>query len=86
MKVIILSAIWCPACLIVKSTVRKIQKDYPTFQPQFIDIDDEEILASKYEPLKILPVFIIEDENGNVVKRMSGELKKDVIEKEFIHG
>jgi thiol-disulfide isomerase/thioredoxin len=86
MKVIILSAIWCPACLIVKSTIRKIQKDYPTFQPQFIDIDEEETLASKYEPLKILPVFIIEDENGNVIKRMSGELKKDIIEKEFIHG
>lgn len=86
MKVIILSAIWCPACLIVKSTIRKIQKDYPMFQPLFIDIDEEETLASKYEPLKILPVFIIEDEEGNVIKRMSGELKKDVIEKEFIHG
>lgn len=86
MKVIILSAIWCPACLIVKSTIRKIQKDHPMFQPQFIDIDEEETLASKYEPLKILPVFIIEDEEGNIIKRMSGELKKDVIEKEFIHG
>lgn len=86
MKVIILSAIWCPACLIVKSTIHKIQKDHPMFQPQFIDIDEEETLASKYEPLKILPVFIIEDEEGNIIKRMSGELKKDVIEKEFIHG
>lgn len=86
MKVIILSAIWCPACLIVKSTIRKIQKDYPQFQPQYIDIDEEEKLAAKYEPLKILPVFIIEDEEGNIIKRMSGELKKDVIEKEFIHG
>jgi thiol-disulfide isomerase/thioredoxin len=85
MKVIILSAIWCPACLIVKSTIHKIQKDYPMFQPQFIDIDEEETLAAKYEPLKILPVFIIQDEQGNVVKRMSGELSKDVILKEFVH-
>jgi thiol-disulfide isomerase/thioredoxin len=86
MKVIILSAIWCPACLIVKSTIHKIQKDYPMFQPQFIDIDEEETLAAKYEPLKILPVFIIEDDAGNVIKRMSGELKREVIEKEFFHG
>lgn len=86
MKVIILSAIWCPACLIVKSTIRKLQEDYPQFQPQYIDIDDEETLAAKYEPLKILPVFIIEDQEGNVIKRLSGELKKDVIVKEFIHG
>jgi thiol-disulfide isomerase/thioredoxin len=85
MKVIILSAIWCPACLIVKSTIRKIQKDYPMFQPQFIDIDEEETLAAQYEPLKILPVFMILDEEGNVVKRMSGELNKDTILKEFVH-
>jgi len=84
MKVIILGAIWCPACLIVKSTVHKIQKDYPMFQPQFIDIDEEETLAAVYEPLKILPVFIIEDEQGNIIKRMSGELNKEVILKEFV--
>lgn len=85
MKIIILSAIWCPACLIVKSSIHKIQKEYPQFQPHFIDIDEEETVASKYEPLKVLPVFIIEDEEGNVVKRMSGELSKEVILKEFVH-
>ncbi|MBS3972304.1 MAG: thioredoxin family protein [Erysipelotrichia bacterium] len=85
MKVIILSAIWCPACLIVKSTIHKIQKDHPMFQPQFIDIDEEEALASQYEPLKVLPVFMILDEEGQVIKRMSGELNKDTILKEFVH-
>jgi len=85
MTVIILSAIWCPACLIVKSTIHKIQKDHPMFQPQFIDIDEEEALASQYEPLKVLPVFMILDEEGQVIKRMSGELNKDTILKEFVH-
>lgn len=85
MKVIILSAIWCPACLIVKSTIHKIQKDHPMFQPQFIDIDEEEALASQYEPLKVLPVFMILNEEGQVIKRMSGELNKDTILKEFVH-
>lgn len=84
-KIIILTAVWCPACIVVKSTIRKIQKDYPMFQPEYIDIDDQEDLATHYEPLKVLPIFVLLDEFGNVEKRMSGELSKDVILKEFVH-
>lgn len=84
-KVLILTAVWCPACIVVKNTIKKIQKEYPTFQPEYLDIDEEEALAQQYEPLKVLPIFILLNEHNQVIKRISGELSKEIILKEFVH-
>lgn len=84
-KVIILTAVWCPACIVVKNTIKKIQKEYPTFQPEYLDIDEEEVLSQQYEPLKVLPIFILLNENKQVIKRINGELSKETILKEFVH-
>lgn len=84
-RVIILTAVWCPACIVVKNTIKKIQKEYVLFKPEYIDIDEEEALAQHYEPLKVLPIFILLDENDQVIKRLSGELSKETIMKEFMY-
>jgi len=85
MKIIMLTAIWCPACLIMDRRVREIIKQYPDWALLQIDIDEDEPMANHYQVDKTLPVFIVEDQNGNILRRVIGELSINQFKKEVLH-
>lgn len=72
MKIIKINAIWCPACIILNKTMRKIEAEFTEIE--FIDydydMDSEEVL--KYSPGKKLPVLIFL-KDGKEVQRLIGE-------------
>lgn len=72
MKIVKISALWCPACLITNKAINKIKEEYPEIQIVELDYDYDEEEASKYNPGTILPVLIF-IENGNEVNRLIGE-------------
>lgn len=79
MKIVKISAIWCGACLIMNKVWNKIKENYD-FEDIELDFDMDEEEALKYNPGDVLPVFIIFD-NDKEVLRITGEFSYD----EFIN-
>lgn len=86
MKLIVISAIWCPACLIMSKRVKETLAQYPRWTFQKLDLDMDEDEANRWNPGKTLPVFIVLDENEKEIRRVVGELSKDRLIKEVFHG
>lgn len=71
-KLIRISAVWCPACLIMRPRMQEIEKKFPNFEHIEYDFDlDEEVIA-KYNVGEVLPVFILLDGDKEVT-RLVGE-------------
>jgi thiol-disulfide isomerase/thioredoxin len=78
MKIIRISAVWCPACLIMRPIMNEIENIFPTIEHVEYDYDLDEEEVKKYNVGEILPVFIVLD--GDIEKtRIIGEKKKDEI-------
>jgi thiol-disulfide isomerase/thioredoxin len=83
-KIVIISAVWCHACLTMRKRNKVLKDKYPewTWVEYDLDLDDELV-----EPLKVgklIPLYII-FENELEVKRISGEMSLDVLESELTH-
>ena len=75
MKVLKFGAIWCPACLIMKSRWQEIEKELTWLETEYYDIDENADKAKEYnitEP----PVFIFLDKNNKEFKRINGEISR----------
>lgn len=83
MKIIRISAMWCPACIIMSKYWNRIEEKYKNFKFVTYDIDmDEEV--KNYNVGNTLPVIIMIKENKEV-KRLIGEKTEKEVE-EFIEG
>lgn len=79
MKILRISAIWCPACLIMRPIYDEIAKKYQMQNRELdYDFDDEEV--KKLDIGRKLPVAIIYDDNDNELARIHGEKKLAEIE------
>lgn len=71
-EIIVVSAVWCPSCLILKKQLKELQQKYQlNFKLLDYDLDEEEV--NKYNVGNILPVMIYQD------KRIIGEKKEEEI-------
>lgn len=82
MKIIKISAMWCPACLIMNKTWKKIKEGYPDIEIVNLDYDIDSLEVEKYEPGKILPVIIFIDKDKEV-NRLIGEIPIEKIRSEI---
>ena len=86
MKIIRVSAIWCPSCIIMRPIYDKIVADFNLETVEY-DYDFDEEVVSKLNVGNILPVAIIYDNNDQELTRICGEKKEsyivDII-KEFV--
>jgi len=74
MKIVKISAIWCGACLIMNKVWNKLKdKDIELIELDY-DMDEEEV--KKYNPGDVLPVFIVFDDDKEVL-RLTGEFSYD---------
>lgn len=79
MKIIKISAIWCPSCIIMNKIWINLKQKYIdiTFIEYDLDFDCDE--CNKYNVGDILPVLIFMD-NDKEIGRLIGEKKeKDII-------
>ena len=76
MKVIKISAIWCPSCIIMTNVINKIKNDYPNLEFINYDFDNDEEIVKKYNIGEILPVLIFLDKDDNELGRSIGEKNK----------
>ena len=82
MKIVKISALWCPACLITNPSFDSVIKDYNEIDVVSYDYDLDDV--SNYNVGNILPVIIM-FKNGIEVGRIIGEKNKKQI-KDFIEG
>ena len=65
-ELIVVSAVWCPSCLILKKELKKIHEEYQ-INYQMLDYDFDEDQVKEYQVGDKLPVMIYKD------KRLIGE-------------
>ena len=70
-ELIVISAVWCPSCLILKKHLKKLKEEY-NVEYKLLDYDFDEEEVEPYEVGKKLPVMIVK-ENGNEISRLIGE-------------
>lgn len=74
MRFVLITAVWCPSCLVMRPLYERVVNEFNDIPYLRLDIDfDEE--SKNYQPGKLLPVFILEDEKGNEILRIVGEKK-----------
>ncbi len=83
MKVKVLTAAWCHACLLMKKRIKEFQKTHD-IAFEFIDIDFDEEKCKGLEIGKVLPVYFVY-ENDQLIKRFVGEKSLNELEKEITH-
>lgn len=79
MKIIKIGAVWCPGCLVMKKVWNNIMKDYPDLNIENLDYDFDSEEVSKYNPGKVLPVVIFQDDDNNELERLVGEQKENIL-------
>lgn len=84
MKIIKITAMWCPSCLIMNGMIDDIISKYNLEMTSY-DFDLDQDKVEEYKVDKILPVLIKVDEDGSEISRLTGEHSEKEI-KEFIEG
>lgn len=79
MKIIKISALWCPACLITNKAIDKI-KEEQNIEVENLDYDFDEDEVKKYNVGTTLPVLIFMD-HGKELFRLIGEKNYEEIMK-----
>jgi thiol-disulfide isomerase/thioredoxin len=81
MKVKVISAAWCHACLLMKKRIKEFQKTHD-IQFEFIDLDFDEDKLVGLDIGKVLPVYFVY-QNDTLIKRFVGEKTLVELEKEI---
>ena len=66
-KIKVISAIWCPSCLILKKHLKRLREEYKNLDIETLDYDFDEEIVKSYNVGDKLPVIIYND------KRLIGE-------------
>lgn len=69
-SIVVISAVWCPSCLILNKHLKKLKENYD-IEITKLDYDFDDI--EEYNVGDKLPVIILKDENDNEIKRLIGE-------------
>lgn len=72
-ELLIISAVWCPSCLIMNKYIKKIQQEYPTLEIIKLDYDLDEEKVEPYQVGSILPVMILKNDRDEEIGRLVGE-------------
>lgn len=77
MKIVKITSLGCPSCIIMNKIMKEIEAQYSQIQYEVLDYDfDDDV--SKYNPGNILPILIF-IKNDKEINRLVGEHKKEEI-------
>lgn len=79
MKIIKITAMWCPSCLIMNSMIDDIISKF-NLEMESFDFDLDQDVVEKFNVGNILPVLIKIDESGNEISRIVGEHSSSEVE------
>ena len=80
MKLLAITAKWCPSCIVMNSRLEKIKAELPWLLFEEYDYDRDIQVREQYQIGKEIPIFILLDQAGAEIKRLEGEIdRKDFI-------
>jgi thioredoxin 1 len=79
MELLKFSAEWCGPCKALSKIMKEITFPYPVTE---IDIDENIELSSKYA-IRSVPTLLLVDEEGFVIKKISGIMTKEKLTQEL---
>ena len=79
-KVIVISAVWCPSCLILKKDLKKLKQEYQDLEIETLDYDFDEEEVAKYNVKDKLPVIITIKDNEETSRLIGEKSYKEIIE------
>ena len=82
MEIIIISAIWCPSCLVMKKIYKELENIFKDISFFKYDYDFDCDIVKSYNISNILPVLIIK-KDSNELKRITGEHQLEEFVKEI---
>ncbi|PID32300.1 hypothetical protein CR970_01325 [Candidatus Saccharibacteria bacterium] len=77
MKVLKFGAVWCNGCLVMRPRWEEIEHENPDLKTEFYDYDNDKAMVEQYGIDDQLPVAVFVDDNGQELKRFTGEVAKD---------
>ena len=77
MKIIKISAIWCPSCIIMNNVISDLANEI-NFELVEYDYDFDEEVVKEYNPGKILPVMIVLKDDHEVLRIIGEKTKKEI--------
>ena len=85
-EVLVISAVWCPSCLILKKHLKKLKEEY-NLDVNYLDYDFDEDEVKKYDVKDILPVMIILEGDSEVSRLIGEKTSEEIISflKEMFH-
>ncbi len=60
-EIVVVSAVWCPSCLILKKNLKKLQEEYENVEIKTLDYDFDEEEVQELNVGEKLPVMICGD-------------------------
>lgn len=82
MKIVIISALWCPSCLIMISRYQHLKDEFKMFEFQELDFDNNKDEVLKLGVFKTLPVLLVYSDQGQELTKFVGEKSyKELAEK-----
>lgn len=80
MKLLTITAKWCPSCIVMNSRLEKIKAELPWLSVEEFDYDKDIQVREQYQIGKEIPIFILLDQAGAEINRLEGEIdRKDFI-------
>ena len=79
MKIIKISAIWCPSCIIMNNVISDLANEI-NFELVEYDYDFDEEVVKEYNPGKILPVMIVLKDDHEVLRIIGEKTKKEILD------
>jgi thiol-disulfide isomerase/thioredoxin len=83
MKIVKVSAMWCPACIVTNKYWKNIKNKYNDIEFLDYDLDMDEEEVKKFNIGNKLPEIIFFDDNDKELKRIIGEKKEEDIDREI---
>lgn len=78
MKLIRISSVWCSSCIITHKNWKNLKIDYPNYEYEEYDYDDDIDEIKEYNVGNILPVIIVFDNNKEIFRFVGERPKKEV--------
>lgn len=83
MKILKIGAKWCPDCKIMGPRWKKIEKEYPWLETEYISLNKKPEIMNKYKILAV-PSFIFLNKQGKEILRFSNLVEKEILVKAIL--
>lgn len=78
-KVVVISAVWCPSCLILKKHLKKLKEEF-NIEVEALDYDFDEEEVLKYNVGDKLPVIVTKDDEKELDRLIGEKTYEEIVE------